>query len=75
MTERIAIVDSSVPKLPRHIKLRFDETRQQWLMLAPERVLMPDEIAVAILRRCDGVAARCGGEMILHPPSTSSRRG
>ena len=56
MTERVAIVDSSVPKLPRHIKLRFDTTRQQWLMLAPERVLMPDEIAVAILQRCDGVA-------------------
>jgi pyrroloquinoline quinone biosynthesis protein D len=45
-----------VPRLPRHIKFRFDEARQQWLLLAPERVLMPDEIAVEILKLCDGAA-------------------
>ena len=50
-----AIVEAdSLPRLPRHIKLRFDETRDRWVMLAPERVLMPDETAVEILKRCDG---------------------
>ena len=41
--------------LPRHAKLKFDETRQVWVILAPERVLAPDEIAVEVLKLCDGV--------------------
>ena len=53
---RLEITDVSVPRLPPHVKLKFDEARQQWLILAPERVLMPDEIALAILKLCDGVA-------------------
>src|ERR1700686_1664955 len=47
--------EASRPVLPRHAKLRFDETRQVWVILAPERVLAPDEIAVEVLRLCDGV--------------------
>src|SRR6202000_257792 len=49
------------PVLPRHAKLKFDETRQVWVILAPERVLAPDEIAVEVLQLCDGV--RSVGEM------------
>ena len=56
MTAKVEIAATSVPKLPRHVQLRFDETRKQWLMLAPERVFVPDQIAVEILRLCDGVA-------------------
>lgn len=56
MTAPSPIGEASVPRLPPHIQLRFDETRQRWVLLAPERVLMPDDIAVEILRRCDGVA-------------------
>ena len=56
MKDRTIISDASVPRLPRHVKFRFDEARQQWLLLAPERVLMPDEIAVEIIKLCDGVA-------------------
>lgn len=41
--------------LARHAKLRFDETRQRWVILVPERVLAPDDIAVEILQLCDGV--------------------
>ena len=41
--------------MPRHAKLKFDETRQVWVILAPERVLAPDEIAVEVLQLCDGV--------------------
>jgi pyrroloquinoline quinone biosynthesis protein D len=28
--------------------------RQRWVILAPERVLAPDDIAVEILQLCDG---------------------
>jgi pyrroloquinoline quinone biosynthesis protein D len=50
-----AIVESgSLPRLPQHVKLRFDQRRSRWIVLAPERVLLPDEIAVEILKRCDG---------------------
>ncbi|PNG25854.1 pyrroloquinoline quinone biosynthesis peptide chaperone PqqD [Methylocella silvestris] len=45
-----------VPRLPRGVRLKFDETRGQWLLLAPERLVKVDDIAVAILKRCDGVA-------------------
>jgi pyrroloquinoline quinone biosynthesis protein D len=55
MSGRLLIGAGTVPRLPRHIKLRFDESRQRWTLLAPERVLVPDEIAVEILQRCDGV--------------------
>jgi pyrroloquinoline quinone biosynthesis protein D len=41
--------------LPRHARLKYDETRQRWVILAPERVLAPDEIAVEVLQLCDGV--------------------
>jgi pyrroloquinoline quinone biosynthesis protein D len=50
----ISVTEASRPILPRHAKLRFDETRQRWVILAPERVLAPDEIAVEVLQLCDG---------------------
>ena len=51
----ISVSEASRPVLPRHAKLRFDETRQRWVILAPERVLAPDDVAVEVLRLCDGV--------------------
>jgi pyrroloquinoline quinone biosynthesis protein D len=57
MTERALIGEASVPKLPRGVKLRHDKARDAWVLLAPERVFMPDPIAVEILKRCDGKAA------------------
>ncbi len=53
----IRIEAASVPRLPRGVKRRFDDQRQRWTLLAPERVFVPDEIAVEILQRCDGVAS------------------
>jgi pyrroloquinoline quinone biosynthesis protein D len=58
----ISVSEASRPFLPRHTKLRFDETRQVWVILAPERVLAPDEIAVEVLKLCDGV--RSVGAMV-----------
>ena len=37
-----------------HVRFRFDERRKAWIVLAPERLLLPDEQAVAILRLIDG---------------------
>jgi len=37
-----------------HVRFRFDEVRQAWIVLAPERLLLPDEQAVEILRLVDG---------------------
>jgi pyrroloquinoline quinone biosynthesis protein D len=51
----ISVSEASRPIMPRHAKLRFDEVRQRWVILAPERVLAPDETAVEILQLCDGV--------------------
>ena len=45
---------TTVLRLKPHVRLQFNETRQQWVVQAPERVLMPDEIAVRILKLCDG---------------------
>ena len=50
----ISISESSRPVLPRHARLKYDGTRQVWVLLAPERVLAPDEIAVEVLQLCDG---------------------
>ncbi len=52
--QRVLIDSDSVPQLPRHVKLRYNEPRQQWVILAPEKLLVPDEISVAILKICDG---------------------
>jgi pyrroloquinoline quinone biosynthesis protein D len=51
----ITVSEASRPVLPRHARLKFDETRKVWVILAPERVLAPDEIAVEVLQFCDGV--------------------
>lgn len=54
-SRRIDITEESRPILARHARLKFDEARQVWVILVPERVLAPDEIAVEILQLCDGV--------------------
>jgi pyrroloquinoline quinone biosynthesis protein D len=53
-SRNISVTEASRPVLPRHAKLKFDETRQRWVILAPERVLAPDDIAVEVLQLCDG---------------------
>lgn len=54
---RTMIDATSKPGLPAHIKLRHDPGRGRWHVLAPERVFEPDEIAVEILKRCDGATS------------------
>jgi pyrroloquinoline quinone biosynthesis protein D len=54
MRQRTIITPQSVPSLPAHIRLQFDDLRQKWVVLAPERVLWPDDVGVDILKKCDG---------------------
>lgn len=56
MNEDAAPAGASRPRLPRGVRLKLDETRGEWLLLAPERVVKADAIAVEILKRCDGTA-------------------
>lgn len=51
---RLTLAAASVPRLPRHVRFRHDATRDRWVLLAPERVLVPDETAVAVLQLVDG---------------------
>jgi pyrroloquinoline quinone biosynthesis protein D len=44
----------TVLHFPTHVKFRFDERRQAWIVLAPERLLLPDEQAIEILKLVDG---------------------
>jgi pyrroloquinoline quinone biosynthesis protein D len=50
------IAEGSVPRLAAHVRLRFDKQREQWVLLAPERIFVLDEIALAIVERCQGTA-------------------
>jgi pyrroloquinoline quinone biosynthesis protein D len=42
------------PLMPPYLKLRHDAGRGRWVLLAPERILTPDQTAVAVLKLCDG---------------------
>jgi pyrroloquinoline quinone biosynthesis protein D len=52
--ERLEVSATSVLRLAPHIVFRFDDTRQRWIMMAPERLMLPDEQAVEILQLVDG---------------------
>lgn len=51
---RLIVGRETRPQLPTYLKLRHDAGRGRWILLAPERVLTPDETAVAVLKLCDG---------------------
>jgi pyrroloquinoline quinone biosynthesis protein D len=51
---RLVVGSETRPRLPAYLKLRHDAGRGRWILLAPERVLTPDDTAVAVLKLCDG---------------------
>jgi pyrroloquinoline quinone biosynthesis protein D len=51
---RLIVGRETKPTLPPYLKLRHDAGRGRWVLLAPERVLTPDQTAVAVLQLCDG---------------------
>ena len=52
--KRLILDDASRPLLPRYVRLRHDAGRGRWVLLAPERIIEPNEIALDVLRLCDG---------------------
>lgn len=44
----------TVPAFAPGVKFRRDEVRKAWVVLAPERLFVPDETAVEILKLIDG---------------------
>jgi len=57
MSEHRSVDGAAVLRFAPHVRFRFDETRQAWVVLAPERLLLPDEQAVEILQLIDGQRA------------------
>lgn len=52
--ERLMLSAEACPSLPAHVKMHHDKARDRWVLLAPERLLEPDDTALEILRLCDG---------------------
>jgi pyrroloquinoline quinone biosynthesis protein D len=49
-----AASEAAVPNLRRGVKFRFDPVRDAWVLLAPERLFVPDATAVEVLKLVDG---------------------
>ena len=54
MTAGPPVDETSTPRFAAHVRFSHDRTRDRWVIQAPERVLLPDEIAVDVLRCVDG---------------------
>lgn len=60
MSEPVMIGETSVPAFPRGVRLKHDEVRTQWVILAPERMFVLDDICLAIMQGVDGEATVSG---------------
>jgi pyrroloquinoline quinone biosynthesis protein D len=56
MAETATIDVGSKPRLRRGVRLVRDEARNEWTLLAPERIFTADAVAAEVLKRCDGQA-------------------
>ena len=54
MTTPMELDAQSRPRLPKGVKLKHDEVRSRWTLLAPERIFEVDATAAAVLELCDG---------------------
>jgi pyrroloquinoline quinone biosynthesis protein D len=43
-----------VPAFAPGVRLHHDRTRDRWVVMAPERMIVPDQIALEVLRLVDG---------------------
>ena len=60
MTDRTVVEPASQPRLPSGVRLKFDKVRDQWVIMAPERMFVLDPIALEIVKRCDGEVSVAG---------------
>ena len=49
-----AVAEARIPAFGAGIKFRYDEVRNAWVLLAPERLFLPDEQGVEVLKLVDG---------------------
>ncbi len=54
MSTRLELGREAVPTLPQGVELRFDPAEKAWTVSVPARVVMPDDITIELLKRCDG---------------------
>ena len=57
MTDILKINDETILKFPKHVRFKYNEPRKEWVILAPERLVKLDPIAVEILQLVDGERA------------------
>ena len=50
----LAVPPSGHPALSRHVRMRFDRTRERHVLLAPESVIVLNPTGADILGLCDG---------------------
>jgi pyrroloquinoline quinone biosynthesis protein D len=43
-----------IPAFAPGVRLHHDRARDRWVVMAPERMIVPDEIALEVLRLIDG---------------------
>jgi pyrroloquinoline quinone biosynthesis protein D len=43
-----------IPRLARHVTLRWQAARDEWLLVLPESVVVLNDTAAAVLYLCDG---------------------
>lgn len=51
---QLTVGPESRPVLQRHMKLKHDRVRDRWVVLAPERIVVPNDEGVSVLKLCDG---------------------
>jgi pyrroloquinoline quinone biosynthesis protein D len=53
----VTLTRTSVPALRRGVRRQFDKARNVAILMAPEKVIMLDDVADAILAECDAVSS------------------
>ena len=48
------------PRFAPGVRLQEDKARDRWIVMAPERMFIPDEIALEVLRLVDGSRDEAG---------------
>ena len=54
MTDILKVNDETKPRFTKHVRFRHNKARDEWVILAPERLVKLDPIAVEILQLVDG---------------------
>ncbi|MDB5412823.1 MAG: coenzyme synthesis protein [Rubritepida sp.] len=44
-----------IPRFAPGVRLHEDKARARWIVMAPERMFIPDDIALEVLRLVDGI--------------------